>query len=155
MEVRAKIRSLRISPKKVRLVIDQIRGKKAEEALQLLQFINKKASRDVSKLLRSAMANAEHNFNLKKDELVIKSITADQGPTLKRWMPRAYGRATMIRKKTTHLSVVLEPASIGDKGKATAAKEKEKEKKEVKEAEKNNKPASVKSKVKSKKEKNN
>ena len=100
-----------MSPRKVRLVIDAVRGLRALEAETRLQFIQKDASRPVLKLLRSAMANAEHNAQLKKEDLFIKKITADGGPSLKRFAPRAFGRAAPIRKRTTHIEIVLGPTS--------------------------------------------
>ncbi|MBU1131230.1 50S ribosomal protein L22 [Patescibacteria group bacterium] len=106
-EVVAKVRFLRVSPRKVKLVIDVIRGMRAQEALERLQFINKKATNPVIKLLNSALANAEHNYKLNKEDLYIKKIVANQGPTLHRWQARAYGRAAAIRKRTSHLEVVL------------------------------------------------
>lgn len=108
MEVTAKARYIRMSPKKVRLVLDVIRGMGAGEALKQLQFINKRASEPVTKLLNSAITNATHNFGLEESNLFIKKITAEEGPTLKRWKARAFGRATPIRKRTSHISVVLE-----------------------------------------------
>ncbi|NQU77942.1 50S ribosomal protein L22 [Candidatus Falkowbacteria bacterium] len=107
MEVKAKARYIRISPKKVRLVLALVRGVDAEEALKQLQFINKAAARPVKKLLDSAIANATNNFSLDKSNLFIKEIRADEGPTLKRWKPRAFGRATPLRKKSSHISIVL------------------------------------------------
>lgn len=107
MNVKAKLRFLRISPRKVRLVVDTIRGLDVEKALTSLSFLKKKAAKPVTKLLMSAIANAENNFSLSKENLYIEKVTVDQGPTYKRWMPRAYGRATTIRKKTSHVSVVL------------------------------------------------
>ena len=108
MEVKAKVKYLRMSPRKVRLVIDMIRGKKASQALDILTFSNKWAKRPIIKLLNSAVANAEHNFNLQKDNLYIKTIKADGGPMLKRWTPRAFGRASTIRKRTSHIEIVLD-----------------------------------------------
>ncbi len=107
MDVHAFLRSLRISPRKVRLVIDTVRGKSVKEADIRLSLLNKGAALPVLKLLRSAVANAEHNFKLDADSLFVKSITADGGPTLKRSRPRAFGRGAPIRKRTTHLSIVL------------------------------------------------
>lgn len=107
MEVKAKARYLRMSPRKVRLVIDAVRGLGVERALDQLQFINKAASHPVRKLLKSAIANANHNHEIKKDNLYIKQIFVDQGPTLKRWRARAFGRAAPIRKRTSHITVVL------------------------------------------------
>ncbi|MBU4422019.1 50S ribosomal protein L22 [Patescibacteria group bacterium] len=108
MEIKAKVRYLRMSPRKVRLVVDLIRGKKVSEALDILTFSNKWAKKPVIKLLNSAVANAEHNFELQKDNLYIKAIKADGGPMLKRWMPRAFGRAGAIRKRTCHIEIILD-----------------------------------------------
>lgn len=107
MEVKAVAKNIRMSAKKVRLVVDVIRGKQAGEALDQLMFVNKRAVTPVEKVLKSAIANAEHNFNLAKDKLYIKEIKVDEGFTIKRWMPRAFGRATPIRKRTSHITVVL------------------------------------------------
>lgn len=108
MEIKAKAKFIRLSSRKAKLVIDLIRGKSVIEAEKVLAFTNKAGSRPVLKLLKSAIANAIHNFKLEKDKLYIKKITADQGPTLKRWRPRAFGRANPIKKKTCHLSIVLD-----------------------------------------------
>ena len=108
METRAAAKYIRISPRKVRLVMDQLRGKKVEEALNLLNFAPQKSAYLVKKLLSSALANAEENSEIDVDTLFIKSIYADEGPTLKRFRPRAMGRATRIRKRTSHLTVILE-----------------------------------------------
>lgn len=107
MEVTAKLRYLRKSPRKVRLVVDMIRGLTAEVAEHQLNFLNKGATDPILKLLKSAIANAENNFELKKDNLFIKKITVDQGPTLKRWKPRAFGRASEILKRSSHITIVL------------------------------------------------
>ncbi|MBI4779244.1 50S ribosomal protein L22 [Candidatus Falkowbacteria bacterium] len=107
MEVKAKAKFIRMSPTKIRLVANLIRKMPVEKALNQLQFINKLASGPVATLIKSAMANAEHNFELEKDNLFIKELTVDEGPTLKRSMPRAHGRATPIRKKTSHINLVL------------------------------------------------
>lgn len=107
MEVKAKAKFIRMSPTKIRLVTNLIKKMSAAEALNQLKFINKLASRPVAKLIKSAMANAEHNFELAKDNLFIKELTVDEGPTLKRSMPRAHGRATPIRKRTSHINLVL------------------------------------------------
>jgi len=107
MEVKAKARFIRTSPKKIRLVLDVIRGMDTEEALKQLQFINKDATKPIKKLLDSAIANATNNFSLEKSNLFIKEIRADGGPTLKRWKPRAFGRAAPIRKKSSHISIIL------------------------------------------------
>lgn len=125
MEVSAKLRFLRMSPRKVRLVCDVIRGMDAEEAQAQLQFLRKKASQPVLKLLNSAIANAENNFKLKRDNLFIKKITADQGPTLKRWRPRAFGQPAMIRKRSVHITVILGEYKETPKKKLKEAKKKE------------------------------
>lgn len=111
MEVKAKARFIRMSPRKVRLVVDAIRGMKVNEARAQLMYMNKLAAQPVLKLLNSAIANAQNNHQLSADTLVIKSIAVDEGPTLKRWMPRAFGRATTIRKRMSHISIVLEQMS--------------------------------------------
>ena len=105
--VRAKARYVRCAPRKARLVVDHIRGKSVEEALSILQFTPRGASRDVLKLLHSAVANAESNHELGPDELRIAKIYVDEGPTLKRYRPRALGRATRIRKRTSHMTIHL------------------------------------------------
>ena len=123
MDVHAFLRSLRISPRKVRLVIDTVRGKSVKEADIRLSLLNKGAALPVLKLLRSAVANAQHNFKLEADSLFVKSITADGGPTLKRSRPRSFGRGAPIRKRTTHLSIVLADRSeMVDKKAAKKAK---------------------------------
>lgn len=94
-------------PRKVRLVIDAIRGLAVSQAEARLQFIKKDAALPVLKLLRSAVANAVHNAHLAKEQLHVKTITADGGPTLKRFRPRAFGRSASIRKRTTHIEIVL------------------------------------------------
>lgn len=122
MEVKAKAKYIKASPRKVRLVIDVVRGLGVDEALNQLKFMNKRAAGFVTKLLKSAIANAENNFELKKDNLFIKTITASEGPTLRRWMPRARGRATPLRKRTTHLDLVL--GELVDSGKVEGKKQK-------------------------------
>ena len=111
MEINAKARFIRMSPRKVRLVIDVVRGLGVDEALTQLQFMKKAAAHPVMKLINSAIANAENNFQLKRDDLFVKSIAADGGPVYHRWRPRAMGRAAPIRKRTTHISVVLDEKS--------------------------------------------
>lgn len=123
MEVKAKLRFLKISPRKVRLVVDMIRGLPVNQALDQLSFLNKGSALPISKLLKSAMANAEHNNKLDKDNLFIKKITVDEGPTLKRWRPRAFGRAGMIRKRASHVTLVLDELKTSTKKtKKTATK---------------------------------
>lgn len=107
MEVIAKLKYLRIAPRKVRLVADLIRGKKIKEAQMLLDFSQKKATRPLRKLLDSAVANAKNNLKLEEKDLYILKITVDEGPKLKRWRPRARGRATEIQKKSSHITLVL------------------------------------------------
>lgn len=108
MQVTAKLKNLRTSPKKVRLVVDLVRGLDAQEAQDQLTFLNKGSAQDVLKLLNSAIANGENNFGLKKNNLFIKEIRVDGGMTIKRWRPRAFGRAGMIRKRTSHVNLVLD-----------------------------------------------
>jgi large subunit ribosomal protein L22 len=110
MEVRAVTRYVRIAPRKARLVTELIKGKPVEEALTMLRFVPKKAARLVDKTLRSAVANAEQNPNIDVDTLYIKRIFVDGGPTMKRWRPRAMGRATKIIKRTSHITVILDEA---------------------------------------------
>ncbi|OGM01281.1 50S ribosomal protein L22 [Candidatus Uhrbacteria bacterium RIFOXYC2_FULL_47_19] len=107
MEVIAKARFIRISPKKVRLVADLVRGLDVSSAEAQLKFIRKAAARPVLKVVMSAKANAEHNFKMEGESLFIKSITVDGGPVLHRWMPRAFGRATPLRKRSSHITVIL------------------------------------------------
>jgi large subunit ribosomal protein L22 len=108
METRAVAKFVRISPRKVRLVMDEVRGKKVEDALNMLTFAPQKGARLLRKLIRSAVSNAQHNSNLDPDSLVVKTVYADEGPALKRFIPRAQGRATQIRKRTSHLTVILD-----------------------------------------------
>ena len=108
MEVVAKSRFFRVSPRKARLVVDMVRGKKVEEALGILALTNKRFARSLAKIIRSAVANVEANTNMDVDSLWIKRIYVDQGPTLKRYRARAMGRATMIRHRTSHITVVLD-----------------------------------------------
>ena len=116
MEVQAKLNFIRISPKKMRLVADQIRGVPVSKALEILKFSNKISAKSLAKLLHSAIANAEHNFNLEKENLYIKAITVDEGSSLKRWQPKAFGRATPIRKRSSKIIVTL--TEIKESGKA-------------------------------------
>lgn len=107
MEAKAVARSVRIAPRKVRLVIDLIRGKKVGEAIAILKHTPKAASPVVEKVLKSAIANADHNYNMDAESLVVSQIFVDQGPTLKRFRPRAQGRASRIHKRTSHITVVV------------------------------------------------
>jgi len=105
----AKLSNLRIAPRKVRIVADLIRGQKVGSALNALKFTPKSAAKPLWKLLSSAVANAvQADKDLDVDQLVVKSITVDQGPTFRRFMPRAMGRATRINKKTSHIQIVLD-----------------------------------------------
>jgi large subunit ribosomal protein L22 len=108
METQANARFIRIAPRKARYVADLIRGKKVEDALDILTFLPRKGSRLLSKLVKSAIANAGQNESIDVDTLFIKKIFIDGGPTLKRFRPRAMGRATAIRKRTSHITVVLD-----------------------------------------------
>ena len=108
METKAIARFVRISPRKARLIMDQVRGKNVGEARKVLMFTPQKAALLVKKVIDSAVANAEHNNNADIDNLYIKRIYSDEGPSLKRWRPRAQGRAGRIRKRTSHLTVILE-----------------------------------------------
>jgi large subunit ribosomal protein L22 len=110
MEVKAVTRYVRISPYKARLVTDLIKGKPVEDALTYLKFIPKKGAYLVGKTLKSALANAEQNPNIDVDTLYIKRIFVDEGPTMKRWRPRAMGRATRILKRSSHITVILDEA---------------------------------------------
>ncbi len=107
--VRAQARYVRTSARKARLVCDHIRGTDVEQARAILSFTPRGAAKPWKKLLESAIANAEHNHELVGDELKIASVHADEGPTLKRYRPRAMGRATRIRKRTSHLTITLTP----------------------------------------------
>lgn len=108
MEAKAVARFVRISPRKIRLIMDEIRGKQIEEAVNMLSFAPQKGARILKKLINSAVANAEGNADVDIDALYIKRIYADEGPSLKRWRPRALGRASKIIKRTSHLTVILD-----------------------------------------------
>ncbi len=120
MEVKATAKTIRIAPRKVRLLAGLIRGLKAENAGNQLRFSGKKAAMPMIKLLDSAIANAENNFELKKDNLFIKEIRVDEGVKLKRWAPKARGRATPLRKRTSHIYLTL--GELVDSGTVTAKK---------------------------------
>ena len=104
---RAQVRYSRMSAYKARQVLDLIRGKEVQQALEILQFVERDAAIVIRKCLASAMANAEHNDQIDSDELFVSACFADEGPTLKRWRPRARGRATRIRKRTCHITVIV------------------------------------------------
>lgn len=108
MEVQAKARFVRVSPRKARLSADLIRGKMVQRALTDLAFCQKGSARIITKLVKSALANADQMGNIDVDSLFVKRISVDEGPTLKRFRPRAMGRATRIRKRTSHITVVLD-----------------------------------------------
>lgn len=112
MEARAVSRYLRVSPFKARQVADLVRGKKAEEATGILRYTNKKSAPLIAKVLKSAIANAEHNFDMDTTRLYISEILVDEGPTLKRMQPRAYGRADVRRHRTSHITVVLREKEV-------------------------------------------
>jgi ribosomal protein L22 len=111
--VRASSRYVRVAPRKARLIADQVRGLHIEKARALLQFSPRSAAMDIHKLIESAAANAENNHDLVADEMRIAEITVDEGPTLKRYRPRAMGRATPINKRTSHIAVALSPEQDG------------------------------------------
>ncbi|HHL40177.1 MAG TPA: 50S ribosomal protein L22 [Deltaproteobacteria bacterium] len=113
MEARAVARYIGVSPQKARLVVDRIRGRKVDEALAMLELINKAVSRDVSKVLRSAVANAENTKNLDVDRLYVKKAFVDQGPSQKRLRARAMGRGNVIKRRTSHITIVVEEAKEG------------------------------------------
>jgi len=120
----ATLKQLRIAPRKVRLLVDLIRGRDVADALLQLQFSKKHAAKPVSKLLRSAVANAEHNHGVDINTLVVKEAFVDGGPIMYRWMPRAFGRATKLRKRTSHITLVVE----GEEKKAVPKKAKKADK---------------------------
>ena len=127
MEVKAHLRYLRIAPRKVRLVIGLVRGKRVDQALDQLSVLPKGSSLPIWKLIQSAVANAEHNFQLDKKTLIVKSITANEGPRLKRYQPRAFGRAAEILKRSSHVTVVLEGQPSKTEKPAVKAEKKDKE----------------------------
>lgn len=108
MQAKAINRYVRISPQKVRPVIDLVRGAPVEKALSILQYMPQKAAREVARTIKSAAANAENNFDMEPSDLVVKTIFADEGPSLKRYMPRARGSVNRIRKRTTHITVIVD-----------------------------------------------
>jgi len=105
--MKAKAKYVRIAPRKARLVADAVRGKSVPEAVSILEFTNKRAAKIVGDVVNSAASNAEHNDAADPDELFVREIRVDEGPTIKRYRARAMGRATMIRKRTSHISVML------------------------------------------------
>lgn len=107
MEAKAVAKYVRISPRKVRQVVNLIRGKDISDAFAILQFTAKGSTEDVTKVLKSAVANAEHNYDMRVEDLIVSKIYVDEGPTMKRLKPRARGRADRIRKRTSHITVVV------------------------------------------------
>lgn len=130
----AYLKNYRQSPRKVRLLADLVRGKRVSRALSELSFMPKRAAGPMKKLIESAVANAEHNFGAKKDDLIVKEITVDKGVVLKRWMPRAMGRASSIHKHTSNVFVRLAVAEsvYNDEKKAPKKEGKSESSKEVK-----------------------
>lgn len=108
MQIKAKLNYLRIAPRKVRLVADLIRRKRVGEAQEILSFTVKKSTRPISKLLSSAVSSAKNNFQIEPENLYISKITVDEGPKIKRWMPRSRGQAAQIQKKTSHITLILD-----------------------------------------------
>ena len=108
MEAKAVAKYIRMSPQKVRLVVDLVRGKQVQEAKNILLYTRKYAAGIVAKVLKSAVANASQNPNIDENTLYVKEIFVDQGPSLKRWRARAQGRAAGIRKRTSHITVVVD-----------------------------------------------
>lgn len=111
-----------MSARKVRLVADLVRGKEVEKALVAIKFANKLAAKPLAKLIKSAISSAEHNYNLEKNNLFVKTITVNEAPDLKRWMPKAHGRATPFLKKGSHINLVI--AEIKDSGAVKAREQK-------------------------------
>lgn len=112
MQAKAIARYIRMSPRKARQVVDLVRGKDVDEALAILQFTPRAASTVVEKVIRSAVANAENNHEMDSDSLYVSACYVDQGPTLKRIRPRARGMADRIRKRTSHITVILEEREV-------------------------------------------
>jgi large subunit ribosomal protein L22 len=120
----ASARFVRITPMKARRVVDMVRGMTVEEARPLLKFAPQAAAETVLKVLNSAVANAETTEGLATNDLVISVAQVDEGPTMKRWRPRAQGRATRINKRTSHITLVVQPAEVVTAAKATPKKRK-------------------------------
>ncbi|EKE16145.1 MAG: 50S ribosomal protein L22 [uncultured bacterium] len=132
MKVEAILKNLRVSPRKVRLVVNLIKGMDANEALVQLPYTGKKSNREIGKLLKSAIANAENNFGLDVKNLFVSDIQVGEGPTLKRWLPRAFGRATQLMKRTSNIYLILEEKIESKPGKRKVVKKKQtKEEKEI------------------------
>lgn len=120
MEVKASLKHLRVAPRKTRLVAGLVRGLNVNKAANQLKFLNKKSAKPILKLLESAIASAVNNYDLDRNNLTIKEIKVDEGRVLKRWLPRAHGRATVLRKKMSHVAIIL--SEIVDSGKKEAKK---------------------------------
>ncbi|ADI02973.1 MAG TPA: 50S ribosomal protein L22 [Syntrophothermus lipocalidus] len=112
MEARAVAKYLRVSPFKARQVADLVRGKNAQEAMAILRYTNKKGAPLIAKVLKSAMANAENNFDMDVDALYVAEIYVNEGPSLKRLKPRAYGRADVMKRRTSHITVVVKEKEV-------------------------------------------
>ena len=108
-EVKATAKYVRVAPRKARMVVDMIRNKSVAQALEILQFSNRAVAVDVAKVVRSAAANAENNNGLRAENLVVYAAFVDEGPTLKRYRPRAKGSASRINKRTSHITVIVAP----------------------------------------------
>jgi len=113
VEARASAKYIRISPRKARLVVDQIRGRSAQEALAILQVLPNRPARPIAKVLQSAIANAENNFEMDRDLLYVAQAYVDQGPVMKRYRPRARGMVSRIRRPTSHITIVLKEKKEG------------------------------------------
>lgn len=111
-EAKAIAKYIRVSPFKARQVVDLIRGKDVREAQAILRYTNKKASPLIAKVLKSAVANAEHNYDMDSDALFVSEVFVDEGPSLKRLKPRAYGRADMMKHRTSHITVVVKEREV-------------------------------------------
>lgn len=111
MEVRASVSGIRVSPRKARLVLDAIRGKRVADAIAITRFLPQKTAHDVGKLLHSVSANAENNYDLDPEELWIKAIFADEGPSYRRFKAKARGRVGRIERRSTHITVIAEERS--------------------------------------------
>lgn len=127
MEVRAKINGLRMAPRKMRAVANMIKGKNVVEALNQLENMVKRAAEPYVKLVRSAIANAENTYDMVAENLYIKSLVVDEGVKLRRWLPRAQGRATELQKKTSKITMILDERVAGMKGQKAAARKTKKE----------------------------
>ena len=132
-EVRAAAKWVRITPRKARLVVEHIRGRSVPEARTVLAFTQRAAAREIEKVLRSAVANAEANHDLEGDDLVIAAVYADEGPTLKRFRPRARGRVGPIKKRTCHITIQVAQLEVAE-ATAPAAEAKPKPKRKQKES---------------------